>query len=88
MGKLNWEKKKYKPDYIQQKNRTQTRTKEVILNEAIHKLIVIKKRRTEDGRPQKEIIRVQKEIDKLIKLRDQFRLANKFAEYRLIRNIK
>jgi len=70
MTALNWQRKK------------PIKTRDEILARAIHKLIIIKKRRIEDGRPTKEVVRVQKEIDKLQKMRRDYNNAAKFAEWR------
>jgi hypothetical protein len=81
MAKLNWERHRERPKTEYQKAKVQTRTRDVILNEAIAKLIVIKTRRKIEGEPEKRIIAVQKEIDKLMKMRDQYRKASLFVEW-------
>ena len=70
--KLRWERKEYTP----------TRTPEKIYNEAIHKLILIKKRRMEDGEPYKRVLAAQKAIDEMIRKRDSWRKATGFSKWR------
>lgn len=87
-AKLSWELAKRKPRYIWQKGKTQTRTRASMINEAIHKLLVIKKRRIEENQPAKKIKACQDEIDKLVKLRRVYDQADKFIEWKNRRGVQ
>jgi hypothetical protein len=58
------------------------RTPEQIYNEAIHKLILIKKRRMEDGESYKRIRAAQRAIDEMIAKRNEVRKAAQFVKWR------
>jgi hypothetical protein len=63
-------------------NKERNRTPEIVYNEAISQLIIIKKRRIEDGESNKRVNAAQKAIDDMIKKRDAYRTAVKFTKWR------
>ena len=78
----------YKYDRVKRRMRENVKrevakkTKEQILNEAIHKLLLIKKQRIDDHYPEARIKRVQVEIDILLKMKREITLAARFIRWR------
>jgi hypothetical protein len=62
-----------------------TKSPDLIYNEAIHKLILIKKRRVETGDTEQRILAAQKAIDAMIKRRDNYRRVSSFIAWRNMR---
>jgi hypothetical protein len=78
---MRWERNKSKHKRITGQE-VKIGEREKAINKAIHELIIIKQRRMRESRPEKDIVRVQKEIDRMIRLKTRMQLADTFLKWR------